>query len=60
MNFIKSLFIWWQNATIGTLLTTWRHGQLVGRDEFGNRYYQTADRKRRWVIYAGTIDARRE
>ena len=59
MNFIKSLFIWWQNATIGTLLTTWRHGQLVGRDEFGNRYYQTADRKRRWVIYAGTIDASR-
>ena len=59
MRFLSALFIWWQNATIGTLLMTWRRGQLVGRDEFGNRYYQTADGKRRWMIYAGTVEASR-
>ena len=47
---------------LGTLLFTWWRGQLVGEDEFGNRYYQ--DRKlnrygqhRRWVIYKGMIEA---
>jgi NADH:ubiquinone oxidoreductase subunit len=59
MSFFSRLFIWWENATPGTLLMTRRLGVLVGQDEFGNRYYQTKDGKRRWMIYAGTVDASR-
>lgn len=47
------------SATIGTKLHTLFHGKFVGRDEFGNRYYQAkravkGERKRRWVMYQGT------
>ena len=31
----------------------------VGQDRFGNRYYQSKDGKRRWVIYAGTVEGSR-
>lgn len=57
MSFLTSIFTWWRGATIGTRLFTWRQGHLVGSDKHGNRYYQTADGKRRWVIYSGTVDA---
>ncbi len=47
---------------IGTRIFTWLNGQQVGRDGLGNIYYQ--DRKpraglrtRRWVIYAGEVEA---
>lgn len=49
-------------ATIGTLLHTWVHGSLVGRDEYGNRYYQARartkerNRRKRWVIYNGKAE----
>jgi NADH:ubiquinone oxidoreductase subunit len=59
MSLFRQLFVWWVNATPGTLLTTWFSGQSVGTDEFGNRYYQSKDGKRRWVIYAGTVEASR-
>ncbi len=59
MSFFRALFVWWVNATPGTWLTTWRHGVLVGKDDFGNRYYRNKDGKRRWMIYAGMIDASR-
>ncbi len=59
MSFLKAIFIWWRNATIGTLVTTWVSGNYVGTDAYGNRYYQTKDGKRRWVLYAGTIEASR-
>ena len=32
---------------------------MVGEDQFGNRYYQTRDGVRRWVIYNGTVEASR-
>lgn len=57
MDFIKRIFIWWQGATLGTLWYTWRHGRAVGTDAYGNRYYQDASGKRRWVLYKATIDA---
>lgn len=50
-------------ATIGTKLHTLFHGTLVGRDEFGNRYYEARKlrtgeaHKRRWVMYHGIVDA---
>jgi NADH:ubiquinone oxidoreductase subunit len=50
--------------SIGTKLFTWLHGELVGEDQFANRYYRAkggakrADQKeRRWVVYAGEPEA---
>lgn len=59
MKFLKQLFVWWLDATPGTRLTTWWSGQFAGKDAFGNSYYQSKDKKRRWVIYAGTVEASR-
>jgi NADH:ubiquinone oxidoreductase subunit len=60
---LEKIFTWWNGATIGTLFTVKRRGNLVGTDTFGNRYYQSRDtksydgRKRRWVLYNGYVDA---
>jgi NADH:ubiquinone oxidoreductase subunit len=41
-----------------TMLRTWLRGELVGVDEYGNRYYRERGRtgswrrERRWVVYA--------
>ena len=59
MRFLKRIFAWWDSATIGTFWTTWTQGQEVGKDQFGNRYYQNKDSSRRWVIYNGTVEASR-
>jgi NADH:ubiquinone oxidoreductase subunit len=59
LSWLGKLFVWWRDATPGTLVTTWYSGQKVGDDNFGNRYYETKDGKRRWVIYAGTVEASR-
>lgn len=59
MLFIKRLFTWWNGQTIGTQLFTWRKGELVGEDDQGNRFYQTRDGARRWVIYNGESEASR-
>jgi len=52
-------------ATLGTRLLTWLRGELVGSDDYGNRYYRLKgdkpqrlgagrfSRERRWVIYNG-------
>jgi NADH:ubiquinone oxidoreductase subunit len=49
-------------TSIGTKLYTWRYGELVGEDDAGNKYYQEKKprqpgRQRRWVVYAGTVEA---
>ncbi|MGB0341861.1 MAG: NADH:ubiquinone oxidoreductase subunit NDUFA12 [Parvibaculales bacterium] len=65
MHFLKIIFTWWHNQTLGTWLTTWRRGKLVGVDEQGNRYYEDRagasvnGKTRRWVIYNGDIEATR-
>src|SRR5580704_3048658 len=64
-SFFLRLFTWWNGQTLGTQLWTWRHGEFVGDDEFGNRYYQTKGGKidpalginRRWVVYNGVAEA---
>ena len=42
-------------------LFTWRRGELVGTDQFGNTYYRdkkaTGRRERRWVLYNGEPEA---
>ena len=48
---------------LGTRLTIFLRGRLVGNDAFGNRYYLEKSqrrghlRARRWVVYAGEKDA---
>lgn len=62
---IMQSITWWRGATIGTALNTWRRGEEVGTDEFGNRYFRTRGGKidkaigveRRWVIYDGLAEA---
>ncbi|MBL29599.1 MAG: NADH:ubiquinone oxidoreductase subunit NDUFA12 [Rhodospirillaceae bacterium] len=45
------------SASLGTRLFTYLHGEFVGEDEFGNRYFRDKIRpadwrkERRWVIY---------
>ena len=64
-SFLLRLFTWWNGQTFGTQLWTWRYGEFVGEDEFGNRYYRTRDGKidpalcleRRWVIYNGYAES---
>lgn len=56
---ILKVFGWWDGATIGTLVWTRRNGTKVGEDAAGNAFYQTADGKRRWIIYKGPNDGSR-
>jgi len=53
---IKQIFTWWNSQTLGTFLYTIVFGKLIGKDEFGNKYYQNKNGKR-WVIYNGEINA---
>lgn len=64
-SFLLRFFTWWNGQTFGTQLWTWRFGELVGKDERGNRYYRTRGGEidpvlgfeRRWVIYNGYAEA---
>ena len=63
--FFLQFFSWWSGQTLNTRFHTWRHGERVGEDEFGNVYYRTRgglkDKalgyERRWVIYNGMSEA---
>ena len=65
MQFFVRMFTWWNGATLNTLWHTRRHGELVGEDAFGNRYYRTRGGaidpalgfERRCVIYNGLSEA---
>jgi len=59
LNFIKRIFVWWDDQTIGTQLWTWRKGKKVGEDSAGNTYYTNAAGDRRWVIYNGEVEGSR-
>lgn len=65
MRLLKMIFTWWNSQTLGTMLITWRRGELVGVDEQGNCYYQDRHgasingKTRRWVIYNGDIETSR-
>ena len=58
----KEIFTWWDGNTWGTRLTIWRQGRFVGRDDFGNTYYEQRrgvgplGRPRRWVTYRSSSD----
>ncbi len=60
--YIKRLFQWWNGATIGTFFDVLRRAEFIGKDEYGNRYYQERKkslegRKRRFVLYNGYAEA---
>lgn len=57
MGMLTEIFAWWTGNTWGTRLFTWRKGEFVGEDEFGNRYYSERNGRRRWVIYNGEAEA---
>ena len=67
MKWLLQILTWWNGQTLNTRFHTWRNGELVGKDEFGNSYYRTKGGKidpalgyeRRWVIYSGANDASR-
>lgn len=63
MSFLGKIFTWWNGATIGTHLWSWRNGEQVGTDAQGNAYFRSkpkkGQRERRWVIYEGANDASR-
>ena len=56
IDFFKQIFIWWHRQTIGTFIYTLFTGKLVGRDEFGNKYYSNSKGKR-WIIYKNKVEA---
>ena len=53
---LKQIFTWWHKQTFGTFLKTLFFGKLVGKDEFGNKYYKNK-KDERWVIYSSNIEA---
>ena len=57
MGFVKNLFTWWEGASTGTALFSWRNGSKVGADEAGNAYFE--GKGRRWVMYKGSNDISR-
>ena len=64
LNFLKSIFTWWNGATFGARFHIARRGVYIGQDELGNRYFEARDtsdssdgRKRRWVIFSGYAEA---
>ncbi|WP_121630851.1 NADH:ubiquinone oxidoreductase subunit NDUFA12 [Tropicibacter alexandrii] len=59
LNSLLKAVIWWNGATLNTLLYTKRKGVKVGEDEQGNVFYHTADDKKRWVIFNGEAEASR-
>lgn len=51
-----NLYEWSQRAYLR--YKTWRHGEPIGTDRFGNRYYRDrrnagTSRERRWVVFNG-------
>ena len=56
LTILKKIFTWWNRDTFGTRIKTIFTGKLVGKDSFGNKYYENKKGKR-WIIYSGEIDA---
>ena len=59
MSILGKIFTWWDGATVGTLLNSWKNGEQVGEDGLGNRFFRSRDGKRGWVLYKGSNVASR-
>jgi len=53
---LNIIFTWWNTQTFGTFLKTLFYGTYVGKDEYGNKYYNSKQNER-WVIYSKKIEA---
>lgn len=58
---LARFFIWWREATVGTLFDIKRRSKLIGSDEYGNIYYEdkkpsVSGRHKRYVIYKGLAE----
>ena len=56
LTIFSKIFTWWNQDTFGTKIKTILSGKFVGKDTFGNKYYESKKGKR-WVIYSGEVDA---
>ena len=56
---LRRAVTWWNGQTLNTQIHTWLTGRKVGEDAQGNRFYQSRDGRRRWVIYNGEAEASR-
>ncbi len=56
LTMFKEIFTWWNHQTLGTRIYTIIYGKFIGKDDFGNKYYQSKKGKR-WVIYNGEVEA---
>ena len=56
LTLFKQIFTWWNHQTLGTRLHTFLKGKFVGKDQNGNKYYESKN-GRRWVIYNGEVDS---
>ena len=59
MGVFKNIFTWWEGATLGTAIYSWRNGEKVGSDALGNAYFEGKKGGRRWVMYSGSNDVSR-
>ena len=55
LTFFKQIFVWWNQQTLGTRIYTLLNGKFVGKDEFGNKYYENKKKNKRWIIYKDEI-----
>ena len=56
ITFLKQIFTWWHRQTVGTFIYTLFTGKLLGKDQFGNKYYENS-KGRRWVIFKSNVEA---
>ena len=56
LTFLKKIFTWWNQDTLGTKLKTIFFGKLVGSDLLGTKSSASKSAKS-WVIYSDEIDA---
>ena len=52
----KQIFTWWHRGTLGTFLKVLFYGKLVGKDDYGNKYYKSKIDER-WIVYSNNADA---
>ncbi len=56
LTIFKEIFTWWNQQTLGTRIQTIISGKYIGKDNLGNKYYESKSGKR-WVIYNGEVEA---
>jgi phospholipid/cholesterol/gamma-HCH transport system substrate-binding protein len=59
MSLLAQIFTWWNGPDARHAVLHLAQRQKGGRGRRGQRYYQTADGVRRWVIYNGASEATR-